>query len=1004
MTWPRPLRSALLLGVGFLSLLGSPGAGRASEPDAKAPPGLVWADVEPGGALLFDTRAGRVRVPAEALREAPRRVHRSLEETVARAATRGLTAPAEAPWRWREDPLLGGCLLAGDGGWLIVPEGALERRILPRRDVRRERTQVALASAALQRAIAETPTISAWMAGALVDILQKLDDEPGDPSKAALDPAFARRVVADPRWLPAVAEAADAGARKAVVDALREAASLSLRAQYAGEGRTWSLWQDAWGLRAEVYATPEATHLATEPPHPMDDGRRMKVLRTCRVVTHLAAGADPIDTPTDLAAAAEVSLVRGRTRIARWTKADGLQVDRKHWRTHFAAPEGTYLRDGFPPHIAIADARGTLHGVAVPGGVLRPAADHGAQEGERFLQDAARLLPTAAYLDLLQQYFLRYVWDSPDLTQPLMLGCEKFHDEIHQTSAQILETCAGGVCRGDCDDVAEFIQDIATRQGKLAHVVNLPGHLATVWTEKRGDKVHAYVLQSGPGHEFERADVPSALEAAYLELDRNAPFDRNNVSVSLRFDGQNTRSSYGLSWRIFADRAYADLMIDVQADWNRMTLLRAEQKMLRVLESGDRSTANYTELAALYGWMDRNAEAVQYDRLALASRTEPESALLKRNELINNLVQAGQREEAAGLVDEVRTRMLPGLTESLGLRALVIGLQLAGSLSSEAPELASQLLASVATLEVEGVGGSLLQLLAPDRAPEAWRKHEENEALQSLMEDYTWTAIATLRELAGPVARDEPYSVVRATMDVWLARHAFDGVEEPEAIADRWTLRARRLALDDPALLETLAGATPPPSAAGVSHAGLSATATRADILSWTRASPWYFAYVVGDLVADEEKRPDPALMKRLGGWMEESVAHARRLGLYGPDAEAEVRRARLRIALLTQDADGVRTAFRASQALHDRYEFESVSAALGWAAVHLELPWWKRVVSIWMEEIDNRVNYFNIVWRAIGVKAIPHALHVADLAVQRHPEDAALQEEAKLVRARYAK
>ena len=117
-----------------------------------------------------------------------------------------------------------------------------------------------------------------------------------------------------------------------------------------------------------------------------------------------------------------------------------------------------------------------MHGIVVADGILRPPSEPSTAEAERFLDDAARMLPDAGSLDLIGQYMVKYVYDSPDPTRPLLIGNRDDSSDIHQTAHQTLATVANGVCRGDCDDLSEIYQDIAARQGKLGYVISLPGH------------------------------------------------------------------------------------------------------------------------------------------------------------------------------------------------------------------------------------------------------------------------------------------------------------------------------------------------------------------------------------------------------------------------------------------------------------------------------------------------------------------------------------------------
>ena len=177
--------------------------------------------------------------------------------------------------------------------------------------------------------------------------------------------------------------------------------------------------------------------------------------------------------------------------------------------------------------------------------------------------------------------------------------------------------------RGDCDDLSELDQEIAERQGRNAQMIGLPAHAALVWAEPRpGGTWLTYLLQTGQPLGFEAPTLPDSLELAYKSFGSGELFDRTKLEVLLRFSGENTRSSWYLSWRIFADPAYARTMIDVQRDWHFQTYQRAIVKMQELIAGGDEDPANYTELAGLYHYTGQYALGA--DALAIAiAKSEP---------------------------------------------------------------------------------------------------------------------------------------------------------------------------------------------------------------------------------------------------------------------------------------------------------------------------------------------------------------------------------------------
>ena len=220
-------------------------------------------------------------------------------------------------------------------------------------------------------------------------------------------------------------------------------------------------------------------------------------------------------------------------------------------------------------------------------GVVRPARSGARADAEAFYAAAVEALPDAAHLDLIGEYLLVYAYDSPDPRFPALLGTHAVSGDIHQTAAQTLATTTGGMMRGDCDDLSELDQEIALRQGRNAQMIGLPAHAALAWAMQNGDGSWlTYILQTGQPLAFPGATLPDSLELTYKSFGSSELFDRTKLEILLRFSGENTRSSWYLSWRIFKDPAYARTMIDVQRDWHFQTYQRAIVKMTRARRLG----------------------------------------------------------------------------------------------------------------------------------------------------------------------------------------------------------------------------------------------------------------------------------------------------------------------------------------------------------------------------------------------------------------------------------
>ena len=200
----------------------------------------------------------------------------------------------------------------------------------------------------------------------------------------------------------------------------------------------------------------------------------------------------------------QLRLVADGKSLLTWTESAGLIADETSWRSFFPAPtakklQAGYLSDNFPPHVVWGSPDGGMHQLILGSGVVSaPSAINS------FIDEAARFATTPAQLDLVGQYFLRYVYDSPDPQLPNLPGNPAIRGDIHQTTAQTLATSVAGICRGDCDDLAELYQTITEQQGHLTHIIDLPQHAAAAYAEAiRSDDEDAAgfavtVMQTGP--------------------------------------------------------------------------------------------------------------------------------------------------------------------------------------------------------------------------------------------------------------------------------------------------------------------------------------------------------------------------------------------------------------------------------------------------------------------------------------------------------------------------
>ena len=233
-----------------------------------------------------------------------------------------------------------------------------------------------------------------------------------------------------------------------------------------------------------------------------------------------------------------------------------------------------------PPHVLLVDYMGNTRSIITPHGKLDiqefgKIADKAKREAamEEFLGKMAKVLPSANYLHLYFRYFHEYILDSPITSHTGLLGSRAHCGDIHQTAYESLERMVGGRYVGDCDDLAEFYVNVSRRQNKLSYVMALPAHAACGWVERPGGKegdYTFYVIDTGPPRQFTHRELEKSIEMACRAYDDNKTmrFDPKSLGFLFRFNGEQTRTPYYLSSRMYIDREYGEAMERVQSYWH----------------------------------------------------------------------------------------------------------------------------------------------------------------------------------------------------------------------------------------------------------------------------------------------------------------------------------------------------------------------------------------------------------------------------------------------------
>ncbi len=895
------------------------------------------------------------------------------------------------------DPLAGSYLQAR--GVYVLREGVLRHvaRADPERPEPAEllaRLQLAVRGA--REALADVDASPATRV-ALSAILAQVAVEDEAGSIESLPPAFARRLVRA-GW------PADLGLPPSVLGELRGAvqAATVLRpeARFAGASSALTWWTDALGNGVWTLSTPERAGFARPEPGPA----YFYDTRPATLVVRLPPGADPLREASRWEAA---ELYLGPARIAAHD-AGGFAVDRAGWRRAYPlSPELAdpgMLPDALPPHLLVVAPDGDVLALVTAHGVLRPARDGSPQEVERFVADAAAVLPDAAHLDLIGQHLVVYAYDSPDTRRPGLVGTAQIAGDIHQTAPETLATHVGGRYRGDCDDLSELYLEIARRQGRTAHLIGLPAHAALAWAEPDDAGWRTYVLHTGQPRLFAGSSLRESLERAYKSFGSGEVLDFTKLEILLRFSGENTRSSWYLSDRVFADAQYARTMIDVQRDWHFQTYQRAIVKMQRMLGDGDVDAGNLSELAGLYHYTGQYARAARTLERGAELAGSAQTRLSMQVDRLSALLRSGRRDAARELVEALRRAEIPALEAEMQRSLVEPYLSLADALLDRDgdPALGLDVLADDVTPRIDPLIRELGRVLRESGGSLGW-SGDESDAVRYQMRWYVATAVRALNVTRSGELRAHPARVLLAASTArWIDQVAFGDLDPSESVLTRYAVVGRWHRGVDPDWDERVEAAGPITDGAPDHRDRTPGDALRERDLRWTAASPAYWSGQLAELFSEHDGSVDlspvPGLVERVLA----TRARAQALGLDHPGFDENERDALLMRALVQRDAELLRRLLRGIRSAGDRRERVEIASWLAAAARALPLDWYREVMGIFRAELNYKPLYFWIAWNAALSGAPQHALLVADLAAREFADDPAFAQERDFMRDRF--
>ena len=907
--------------------------------------------------------------------------------------------------------ILTGVQLYWPGG-LVLTEGVVKKAevALPNRAEDKEHLV-----AAITRLIADFPHTELDDLGkkCLEDVLPRLAKDVAKVDTDEVSSSLARRITRF-GWLRQFFPKRDAADIATVEQLVAKGEQHVPVVLYEGNRVRLSEVRDAFGRDAWILTTPSRCAYLVDHQDPLYYWAWPEAKP--KIVVELPVGADPNLVNGDPVGA---RLFVGQEEVAQWTKDRPFTVNKDTWRRVMPAKDHkgidtNAVTDFMPPHLLITALNGDIIKLVTAGGVLTPPANGGEGECERFLAEAAKVLPDPANLDLIGEYILQYCFDSPDSRYPEMLGTKTIKGDIHQTAPQTIATTCGGMFRGDCDDLAELYQTIAERQGRTAHVILLPSHAAMAFAEKKEDgNWHTYVLQTGPPIEFTDAKLPVALEKAYKSFDEGSAFDPNSLGLLLRFSGENTRSAWRLSWRIFSDPEYAKTMIDVQRDWHFQTYQRGIRTMKKLIADGDQDNANYRELAGLYTFTGQFAEAVHYHQESIRRTDSPENRMNLSVELVGSLFEAKQGGLARETALDILDHQLPALKRNVELKAKIeatqasIGIALASALCrGKAYDLA---LRTLKDTQLDDVAAKIEQvgawLNSPRYSQRTWESAQAIQQLRRQMQMFVSISIELLRgyQDSTPIEiqkNPDLQTAARAVQD-WLTLIAFHDTDQPEDTLSRYAIAgAYYSAMLGAERLQAMLDAVAWPKDAGYDHAKRIGGLAQLQLdLPWIKLSVPFWSGRLMELFAKENATLDRAQVAKLGGLVASDLAAGKAIGIEQPSFNHQAHLSALITALIAHDATMVRDRLHFVKLKDDKRLRDDTAMWLGQPARFLDLAWYEQVMQIWKDELNYKPKYYLIAWRAALTGAPQQALLTAKLAASQFTDDLSFTEEYEFMR-----
>ncbi|MCX7933996.1 MAG: hypothetical protein N3A66_01905, partial [Planctomycetota bacterium] len=671
------------------------------------------------------------------------------------------------------------------------------------------------------------------------------------------------------------------------------------------------------------------------------------------------------------------------------------------------SPEYGGVALAFPPHLPLWQKDGRPAGLVLPGGFLAvpaftaPAGPKRLAEQDAYLDRCAQMLATPGEMSLLMRYFIQYALDSPLARAPGLFGSTVAHGDYHQTVYEMLDRQAAGRILGDCEDVAELYQALCRRQGKNAYILALPAHAACAYVEKirasavtaaaaqSGDRFRLTILQSGPAFCFENSRLPDLLRQAEEPFLRNVGESRmteSQVPFLFRFAGEQVRTTYWLSSRIFIDPDYADTLIRVQSYWHFHVYHRGIAEMEKRLQR-EREIADIIELASLYRRVKRFDRAIPLQREVVAQMRQRDAGSLVKEltDLAAMFEEIGDREAALEIIEEVERIMQNTLRR--GRNREYAFMQFARL----------QAAALLAMMEMPYRAAALLRLdmQVAQGVPEDDLPLELTSTLVAILQAIRDAEADGQKPAAGAA---EAAAALRTTLETLFRRSLVARDDDFNAILQKYSLFGRYAVccLGREEVSKRLLADGSYPQALPQPGERRGGDLIRDEDWSWFRMSPGLFS----DLMAYylNHRKPErfaPARALPLADALLRGHEAGKRLGSM-ETSENMAAFARLFQAIMRQDLEAAERLFVETAERGSTEQQKDLAETLGGLLRFLPVATVPAWLEVFYRHLPRKQFYLNIAYQAVDADAFDHALAAAKYACQAFPADEDFRAEAQ--------